>query len=83
MDQGSEQLEATSAEKLSLPLLTREARTGELTVNFDPMLVKLLCEVKYFVVQDKDIPEVAADNFPFLLNFLTQTFQQTFAAVSY
>ena len=56
-----ETVEATSAEKLSLPLLTREARTGELSVNFDPMLVKLLCEVKYFVVQGKDIPAVAQD----------------------
>ena len=54
-------VEATSTEKLTLPLLTRESRSGELSVNFDPLLVKLLSEVKYFVVQGKDIPEVAAD----------------------
>ena len=53
-------VEATSTEKLTLPLLTRESRSGELSVNFDPLLVKLLSEVKYFVVQGKDIPEVAA-----------------------
>jgi len=55
------QVETTSTEKLTLPLLTRESRSGELSVNFDPLLVKLLSEVKYFVVQGKNIPEVAAD----------------------
>eukprot|EP00964_Phaeocystis_antarctica_P148514 scaffold115392_cov48-Phaeocystis_antarctica.AAC.1 len=54
-------VETTSTEKLTLPLLTRESRSGELSVNFDPLLVKLLSEVKYFVVQGKNIPEVAAD----------------------
>ena len=57
-----ERVHARSAPRphAQLPLITRDPRSGELAVNFDPMLVKLLCEVKYFVVQGKDIPEVAA-----------------------
>ena len=55
--------ESTSDEKLKMNLLRpdeRESKTpGILRVNFDPMLVKLLREVKYFLLLGVDVPEAA------------------------
>ena len=40
-------VDGTLAEKLTLPLLTRDPKTHEIGVNFDPALIKLLKECKY------------------------------------
>ena len=53
-------VDETLNEKLTLPLLTKDAATGEVAVNFDAQLIKLLNEVKYFVIQKKDVPVVAS-----------------------
>eukprot|EP00899_Mesostigma_viride_P009330 jgi/Mesvir1/18399/Mv14277-RA.1 len=69
----SREIEATSEDKLKQPLLTRDAAEnypaiidlstkGEspfLKVNFDPMLVRLLREVKYFLLLGLEVPESA------------------------
>ncbi|CAG9462750.1 unnamed protein product [Pedinophyceae sp. YPF-701] len=50
----------TSDDKLKLPLLKRDAENETfITVNFDPALVRLLREVKYFKILEVDIPESA------------------------
>ena len=54
-----ESIDATLGEKLTLPLLTRDGKSQEIAVNFDPQLIKLLSECKYFVMQRKKIPDVA------------------------
>ena len=41
-------VEATSAAKLKQPILVRNEETSLLSVNFDPDLVRLLREVRYF-----------------------------------
>ena len=55
--------ESTSDEKLKMNLLIPDDREtvidGILRVNFDPMLVKLLREVKYFLLLNVDIPDAA------------------------
>ena len=55
--------ESTSDEKLKMHLLRPDEREtkvqGILRVNFDPMLVKLLREVKYFLLLGVDVPEAA------------------------
>jgi dynein heavy chain len=43
-------VEASSQAKLKLSLLTRNQQDGTLAVNFDPALVRLLREVKYFLL---------------------------------
>ena len=56
-----------SQSKLKQPLLRRDAESepaGLLAVNFDPDLVKLLREVKYFLDLQKAIGEVDADGNP-------------------
>ena len=40
-------VDGTLAEKLTLPLLTRDPETQDIAVNFDPNLTKLLNECKY------------------------------------
>ena len=50
-----------SQSKLKQPLLTRDAETRLLAVNFDPLLVRLLREVKYFIPMDKEIPKSALE----------------------
>ena len=52
---------STLAEKLTLPLLTRDGKDASIAVNFDSALVKLLNECKYFVIQKKNIPDVAQE----------------------
>ena len=51
-------VEASSSEKLRLPLLMR-LPGGLLKVNFDPSLVRLLREVKYFLLLGLNVPESA------------------------
>ena len=45
--------------KLSLPLLTRDEETHYISVNFDPALVRLLRETKYFLLAELQVPESA------------------------
>jgi dynein heavy chain len=52
-------VEASSQAKLKLPLLIRDPQKHILSVNFDPALVKLLREVKYFLLLKLSVPESA------------------------
>eukprot|EP00854_Cymbomonas_tetramitiformis_P002137 gene2137-2836_t len=50
------EIESTSDEKLKLPLLVRTPENA-IRVNFDPLLLKLLREVKYFLQLGIEVPE--------------------------
>ena len=63
-------VEEISQSKLKQPLLTRDDETLLLHVNFDPALVRLLREVTYFKMLDKNIPKPAAE-----LNEKNETFR--------
>ena len=52
-------VETTSHAKLKLPLLKKSRDTGSLVVNFDRDLVRLLREVKYFLVLELPVPDSA------------------------
>lgn len=52
-------IERSSQAKLKLPLLFTDSRSGLLRVNFDPALVRLLREVKYFLLLGLRVPESA------------------------
>eukprot|EP00903_Cladosiphon_okamuranus_P006208 g6103.t2 len=54
-------VEASSQAKLKLPLLIRDLEKSLLNVNFDPALVKLLREVKYFLLLGLTVPDSALD----------------------
>lgn len=54
-------VEASSQAKLKLPLLIRDLDTSLLKVNFDPALVKLLREVKYFLLLGLAVPDSALE----------------------
>ena len=55
------EVDATGEDKLRLPLLLREEASGLplIKVNFDPMLVRLLREIKYFILLGVEVPEAA------------------------
>jgi dynein heavy chain len=57
----SSHVEDTSQTKLKLPLLGRDKKTTLLRVNFDPELVSLLREVKYFLLMHLEVPKTALD----------------------
>ena len=52
------EIEVSSEAKLKLPLLTRNKESGLLNLNFDPALVELLREVKYFLIIELNVPAV-------------------------
>lgn len=52
-------VESSSEAKLRLHLLVRHTQTQHLSVNFDPALVRLLREVKYFRLLDLQVPAAA------------------------
>lgn len=54
-------VEASSQAKLKLPLLIRDLDKRLLNVNFDPALVKLLREVKYFLLLGLTVPDSALE----------------------
>ena len=54
-------VEASSQAKLKLPLLIRQPENRHLCVNFDPALVRLLREAKYFLLLGRDIPKSAQE----------------------
>ena len=55
----SRDVETSSQGKLKLPLLRRGRESGLLVVNFDKELIRLLREVKYFLLLQLPIPESA------------------------
>eukprot|EP00163_Fabomonas_tropica_P031151 TRINITY_DN730_c1_g2_i2.p1 TRINITY_DN730_c1_g2~~TRINITY_DN730_c1_g2_i2.p1 ORF type:complete len:4514 (+),score=1634.66 TRINITY_DN730_c1_g2_i2:234-13775(+) len=56
-----ENLDQNSQAKLELPILARDEETHLIKVNFDPHLVALLKEVKYFDLVDLETPEAALE----------------------
>ena len=52
-------VEATAHAKLRLPLLRRDKESKHMSVNFDKQLVRLLREVKYFLLMDLPVPDAA------------------------
>ena len=67
LDAWSEQIQSSSIAKLKLPLLTQNSGTHAdgsiiriLKVNFDPALVRLLREVKYFSLLRIEVPSQAS-----------------------
>ena len=52
-------VETTSHAKLKLPLFKKIRDTGALVVNFDRDLIRLLREVKYFLVLELPVPDSA------------------------
>jgi len=60
-EEWSREVEHSSHAKLKLPLLVRNPETRLLTVNFDPALVRLLREVKYFLLLGVNVPETALE----------------------
>jgi dynein heavy chain len=52
-------IESNAKARLKLNILTRD-EDDLLKVNFDPVLIKMLKEVKYFYLLDRDVPETAA-----------------------
>ena len=52
-------VEASSGAKLSQPLLTRDEESWNIAVNFDPALIRLLRETKYFLLAELQVPESA------------------------
>ncbi len=52
-------VDAASSAKLALPLLRRSSQTRELFTNFDKSLVRLLKEVRYFLILGIPIPDSA------------------------
>eukprot|EP00227_Mantoniella_beaufortii_P011774 CAMPEP_0197579874 /NCGR_PEP_ID=MMETSP1326-20131121/3768_1 /TAXON_ID=1155430 /ORGANISM="Genus nov. species nov., Strain RCC2288" /LENGTH=4505 /DNA_ID=CAMNT_0043143449 /DNA_START=243 /DNA_END=13760 /DNA_ORIENTATION=+ len=66
IDKWVKESESTSDERLKQSLLAKEEGgdiDGLLRVNFDPMLVRLLREVKYFLLLDVEVPESAAKTY--------------------
>ena len=52
-------VEASSGAKLGQPLLTRDEESWNIAVNFDPALIRLLRETKYFLLAELQVPESA------------------------
>jgi dynein heavy chain, axonemal len=61
IDEWSRDVEQSSQAKLKLPLLVRSPENRHLIVNFDPALVKLLREVKYFLLLGLTVPDSALE----------------------
>jgi len=54
---------AAATDKLKMRLLRRQEKTGLLKVNFDPALVRLLREVRFFLIFDIPTPAPAKEMF--------------------
>jgi dynein heavy chain len=61
IEEWARDVEFSSHTKLKLPLLTRNPETRLLSVNFDPALVRLLREVKYFLLLGLNVPDSALE----------------------
>eukprot|EP01035_Chromulina_nebulosa_P017812 gene17812-23422_t len=61
IEEWGREVELNSHVKLKHPLLIRNPETRNLYVNFDPALVRLLREVKYFLLLGLPVPELALE----------------------
>ena len=61
IEEWGREVELSSHAKLKLPLLVRNAETRHIVVNFDPALVRLLREVKYFLLLGLVVPATALE----------------------
>jgi dynein heavy chain len=61
IDEWSAGIEKSSKSKLKLPILVRDTSSNLLTVNFDPGLIRLLREVKYFILLSLEVPDSAIE----------------------
>lgn len=68
----SAEVEASSEAKLQQPLLRRDKETRLLTVNFDSALVRLLREVKYFLLLKLDVAATALSIYSHAEEYRTQ-----------
>jgi len=73
VEEWSQQIENTSQEKLKQFLLRRDDDSLFLRVNFDPELVCLLREVKYFMLLNIQVPESAMQIYSKAETFRQQT----------
>mmetsp|Transcript_13737 Transcript_13737/g.31794 ORF Transcript_13737/g.31794 Transcript_13737/m.31794 type:complete len:4493 (-) Transcript_13737:49-13527(-) len=73
VEEWSREIENTSQEKLKQSLLRRDDDSPYLRVNFDPALVCLLREVKYFLLLKIEVPESAMQIFKKAETFRQQT----------
>jgi dynein heavy chain len=73
IEEWGEEIESSSQSKLKLPLLIRNPETGLLSVNFDPKLVELLREVKYFLLLGLNVPSSAKSIYSKVETFRRQT----------
>ena len=73
IEEWSRDVELSSSGKLNQSLLSRHAETRYLTVNFDPALVRLLREVKYFLLLGLTVPETALRIYQQVETFRTWT----------
>merc|ERR1711871_22929 len=73
IDEWSRDVEQSSQAKLKLPLVVRNPDTRALIVNFDPALVKLLREVKYFLLLGLSVPDSALDIYQHVETFRAWT----------
>jgi dynein heavy chain len=61
IEEWARDVDASSDAKLKLPLITRNPETRMISTNFDPALVRLLREVKYFLLLGLAVPEPALE----------------------
>ena len=69
VDEWASEVDSTSSSKLDLPLLRRSEETRQLVTNFDPALVRLLREVKYFLLLGLSVPDSALNIFQSSVTF--------------
>eukprot|EP00960_Hanusia_phi_P039486 753915-Hanusia_phi.AAC.17 len=67
------EIENTSAEKLKQSLLRRDPNTSWVYVNFDPALVCLLRETKYFLLLGLEVPQSAMTIYSMAETYRQQT----------
>jgi len=67
------EVETSSRDKLKQPLLRRDTDGVTLRVNFDPALVRLLREVKYFLLLDLAVPPSAQEIYAKAETYRNQT----------
>ena len=72
-EEWAHEIDNTSAEKLKQSLLRKDAASGFMSVNFDPALVCLLRETKYFLLLNLEVPESAMSIFEMAETYRQQT----------
>ena len=69
IEEWARDVDSQSQAKLKLPLLVRDNVTRLLSVNFDPTLVRLLREVKYFLLLGLKVPQAALEIYELVETF--------------